>query len=54
MNSEITDPRNDEDYDTFMYGTEPIPGDSTWSFGGKNKRRDSSAQVSPESTESTD
>ena len=24
------DPRNDEDYDTFDYGTEPIPGDKTW------------------------
>jgi len=26
----VTDPRNDQDYDTFMYGTEPIPGDETW------------------------
>ena len=25
-----TDPRNDEDYDTFDYGTEPLPGDPTW------------------------
>lgn len=24
------DPRNDPDYDTFPYGTEPIPGDTTW------------------------
>ena len=24
------DPRNDSDYDTFPYGTEPIPGDTTW------------------------
>jgi hypothetical protein len=24
------DPRNDEDYDTFLYGTEPVPGDTTW------------------------
>ena len=24
------DPRNDQDYDTFLYGTEPIPGDTTW------------------------
>lgn len=24
------DPRNDEDYDTFFYGTEPIPGDTSW------------------------
>ena len=24
------DPRNEEDYDTWEYGTEPIPGDQTW------------------------
>lgn len=24
------DPRNDPDYDTFPYGTEPLPGDTTW------------------------
>ena len=24
------DPRNDEDYDTFDYGTEPLPKDTTW------------------------
>jgi hypothetical protein len=24
------DPRNDEDYDTFLYGTEPIPWDTCW------------------------
>lgn len=24
------DPRNDDDYDTFEYGTEPIPGDTYW------------------------
>lgn len=27
---EIYDPRNEEDYNTFLYGTEPIPGDRTW------------------------
>ncbi len=26
------DPRNDRDYDTFLYGTEPLPGDRTWCF----------------------
>jgi hypothetical protein len=26
----VEDPRNDEDYDTFEYGTEPLPGDQTW------------------------
>jgi len=24
------DPRNDPDYNTYDYGTEPIPGDTTW------------------------
>ena len=24
------DPRNDDDYDTFEYGTEPIPSDTSW------------------------
>ena len=24
------DPRNEDDYDTFEYGTEPLPGDQTW------------------------
>ena len=27
---EIKDPRNDKDYDTFEYGTEPLPGDRNW------------------------
>lgn len=26
----IEDPRNEDDYDTFEYGTEPLPGDKTW------------------------
>lgn len=29
-NGEAYDPRNEEDYDTFEYGTEPLPGDHTW------------------------
>ena len=24
------DPRNDQDYDTFDYVSEPLPGDTTW------------------------
>jgi len=24
------DSRNDVDYDTYEYGTEPLPGDETW------------------------
>ena len=26
----VYDPRNEDDFDTFLYGTEPIPGDTTW------------------------
>lgn len=26
----MRDPRNDDDYDTWLYGTEPIPGDGSW------------------------
>jgi len=26
----LDDPRNEDDYDTFEYGTEPLPGDETW------------------------
>ena len=29
-NGEIYDPRNEDDFDTFDYGTEPLPGDTTW------------------------
>ena len=25
-----SDPRNEEDYDTWEYGTEPLPDDHTW------------------------
>lgn len=31
----IEDPRNEEDYDTFEYGTEPLPGDRTWKKSDK-------------------
>jgi len=26
------DPRNEEDYDTWEYGTEPLPHDHTWQY----------------------
>ena len=26
----IQDPRNEDDYDTWSYGTEPLPHDHTW------------------------
>ena len=35
QSDEIQDPRNDEDYDTFEYGTEPLPHDETWAHCGK-------------------
>ena len=28
--STTADPRNEEDYDTWEYGTEPLPNDHTW------------------------
>jgi hypothetical protein len=34
------DPRNDEDYDTFLYGTEPIPGDTSWKKAKEEKEDD--------------
>lgn len=46
------DPRNEEDYDTWCYGTEPLPQDHTW--------RSTSIDVSPgngdmaESVDATD
>lgn len=29
-NGVVYDPRNEDDYDTFEYGTEPLPHDPTW------------------------
>jgi len=26
----MPDPRNEDDFDTWEYGTEPLPGDKTW------------------------
>jgi len=26
----LSDPRNEDDFDTWEYGTEPLPGDDTW------------------------
>ena len=34
------DPRNDEDYDTFLYGTEPIPGDESWTSKKKEEEEE--------------
>jgi len=37
---QFPDPRNDPDYNTFPYGTEPIPGDTTWAKVKKEKKDD--------------
>lgn len=28
----LYDPRNEDSFDTYEYGTEPIPGDRTWAI----------------------
>ena len=33
------DPRNEEDYDTWEYGTEPLPDDHTWKKESANAYR---------------
>jgi len=33
------DPRNEEDYDTWEYGTEPLPDDHTWRKESANAYR---------------
>jgi len=30
------DPRNEDDYDTWSYGTEPLPYDHTWKLNSIN------------------
>ena len=35
----MRDPRNDEDYDTWDVGMEPIPGDKTWTKIGELSRK---------------
>jgi hypothetical protein len=34
------DPRNSESYDTYEYGTEPLPYDTTWAQTAKTKASD--------------
>jgi len=34
------DPRNDESYCTFTYGTEPLPYDTTWAQAAQTKASD--------------
>jgi len=36
----LEDPRNEDDYDTFEYGTEPLPGDQTWKKSDKEPAPD--------------
>ena len=44
----VSDPRNEEDYDTWEYGTEPIPHDQTW------KERQDSLEAYREAAKSDD
>jgi hypothetical protein len=34
------DPRNDQDYDSYEYATEPIPYDTTWAQAAQTKATD--------------
>jgi len=36
----LEDPRNEDDYDTFEYGTEPLPGDKTWKKSDESRAPD--------------
>lgn len=36
----VEDPRNDEDYDTWDVGMEPIPGDETWKNSSESSPAD--------------
>lgn len=36
---EMRDPRNEDDFDTWEYGTEPLPNDRTWSKQAALARR---------------
>ena len=45
----VYDPRNEEDYDTFEYGTEPLPNDSTWAQAkGKEGRHHCRMKKAPD------
>jgi len=39
----VSDPRNEEDYDTWEYGTEPIPNDKTWEEKSLDAYREAAA-----------
>lgn len=41
------DPRNAPDYDTFTYGTEPLPGDTTWAKAKKEKENNERGDDAP-------
>jgi len=38
------DPRNEDDFDTWQYGTEPLPNDKTWCSPKLDKLEDSNQQ----------
>jgi hypothetical protein len=41
------DPRNEPSYDTYDYGTEPIPGDTTWAKQKEDKAQKQSVHPAP-------
>lgn len=43
----VEDPRNEDDYDTFEYGTEPLPGDQTWKKSDNSDLPDGPAVTVP-------
>jgi len=47
----MRDPRNQDDFDTWEYGTEPLPGDRTWTKQAKLARLLERAHRPPESAQ---
>lgn len=45
MTASSFDPRNAPDYDTYFYGTEPIPGDTTWAKTKKEKKNNENTLI---------
>ena len=50
----IPDPRNEDDYDTYEYGTEPIPFDDTWGHASQETSQQSSFVLDPDYYEFTE
>ena len=46
-----SDPRNEEDYDTWEYGTEPIPGDDNWAAKAYDDLVETANEIGPDVTD---